>query len=153
MINSRKIKDSLVYLVITLKKKWKHLMNWSSSSFLSSKSSPPHPFLALQHITCCSLPSSTSSVWSHRFPPICLPPVIVLYQIPTQQSFPGNYETTLVRETGRLTTNLHLSLLSSKSNSTVSSPALQQTAYCGLSSLSVFFNKGLSRYWWNILPF
>lgn len=58
----------------------------------------------------------------------------------------SSYWHALAREAGRMTTDLHIFLHSPKSNSSVSSPALQQSCY-GLYLLSLSIPRGLSRFW------
>lgn len=91
---------------------------------LSAKCNPPLTSLALQHTTCCSLPSTLlmSAVYPTDFP----------FPLSCPCSIPAPYTSrhilltpaTSARELGRVTADLHLSLSSSRSKPSISPLAL-----------------------------
>lgn len=92
-------------------------------------------------IQCPSLILSSIADKTADDSPSCLPPTFhplhIVYLHKLKQTVPGNLQPTTAGEAGRLTANLHLSLISYKAKPSTSSPALWQNTYCSLVSLAV----------------
>lgn len=133
--DQRRSQDNCIYLL--LPQLLKHQMHRQSQLFsrplICRTCSPTFKALGI----CCRLPSPVSPFTVVLIDLSLLTSIHTLYRSPqTQQALPRNLKAALKRKPGRITTDFQIPLKSSKTNTSVFSPALQQSTCCYVSILS-----------------